>query len=230
MGRLEETYKILFNERLKAICFAGMRIIDCKENPCAWKEIYAPNLKNLGVSEKTLASILKAWGKTGIIKKVKAPYPYRSKYQLIKETPEFEMLELKSEMIRRRSLQQMSIMDDIYSGDENINVLPVLQAIGKETVKDWEWFSKLIFLWLLEKGPGSESKTSAHEIAFYCFLLVNYILSSTVNLHAESREEAKRELRKYLKEMYVRDQAQLEKYRDSSNMTDALTKALTLKP
>jgi hypothetical protein len=123
----------------------------------------------------------------------------------------------------------MQILEDVYYDGEDINTISDLQKIGKETVKDWEWFSKLIFLWLLQKGPGSEIKTSADETAFYCFLLVDYILHSAVNLHSESREEAKRLLNEYLKEKEISERVQLEKYRDSSNMTDALTKALTLK-
>jgi len=236
---MEETYNVLFNERLKAICFTGMRINNCKEKPCAWKEIYGKNLKNMGVSQNTLSSILKAWEKSGIIKKVKAPFPYRSKYQRVKETPEFKILEYKSKMIEYRSNQQRSYMSPY--ADENINIMQKLQGIGKEIVQDWEWFSNLIFLWLLQRGPGSEIKTSANEIAFYCFLLVDYILNSAVNLHGECREEAKRVLQKQMRKLEIAfseqrelektfsEHSEFEKYRDSSNMIDALTKALTIK-
>jgi DNA-binding Lrp family transcriptional regulator len=233
MGRTLDIYKLLFNERLKAICFTGTKIIRCKENPCSWKEIYGRNLKNMGVSQNTVSSILKAWEKSGILKKVKAPFPYKSKYQLVKETPEFNILELKSEMINKRLVQELSIISDLaYEKDADYSSITDREkAIGRGVVEDWEWFSKLIFLWLLQKGPGSKAKTSADEIAFYCFLLVDFLISSIVNLRDESREGAKRIIKERMDEIEAFfSQESFEKHRASKNMTEALNKALTIKP
>lgn len=216
---------VLFHERIKAAMLTGYKLTECKEQPCSWKELYESHLKKLRVSQKTLASILKAWEKTGVIKKVKAPFPYRSKYKLIKEDPVFELMRFIKEKIHARSNTQRVAME---TGNFNL-----LRETGKEAMEEWEFITKQIYLTLLERGlearvlRENESEPSEHEIAFLCFFLVDYLLHSVAHLFGESREEVKNTLLKYMKDRFVETEKRFDIERVEKII---LEDALTLKP
>lgn len=207
---------ILFHERLKTVCIAGYELMNCKEEPCAWNEIYGPRLKGLGVSEKTLSKVLKLWIKKGLIKKVKAPFPYRSKYKLIKPSWEFELLKDTMMSVFERSNEQNHILTDVtmsqgrLSDEDRLNkkieASKKLRGLGREAIEEWESISKAVFYGFLELGLQSQRGSkeldddeSEVKIAFLSFFLIYYLLHSVAHLSGESRNEARKSLLEYRK-------------------------------
>ena len=224
MNVFNDVYNLLFQERLKATCLAGKKILDCREEPCSWKDIYEDRLKGLRVSEKTLASILKAWQDSGLITKVKAPFPYRQKYQLVGDAPAFEYLKNKHE-----------IMDDwittqnhfIYADNPK-----KLRKMGEQAAEEWMKISNEVFLTLLNSdfkvtNKGVNSNLPAESIAFLCYTLIDILLHSVVNLHGKSREEAKKIISEKLSK-YDNTQLIQKKALQETNITDALRKKISI--
>lgn len=186
---------ILFNERIKTVVAAG-RIL-AKNEECTWDDLFVSSgLKKLGVSTNTLTSVLKELIKAGVVEKVKAPFPWRSKYRLKKKQPFLDLFVKVSDSINDRYDRQSAYSGDFPDGKPNI---AELLKVGREAVKEWELISGSVFYYLLIAGiEPVNSKIEPEAIALIGYFLVQYLLLSTVNLHGEAREEAIRILKERL--------------------------------
>ena len=135
------------------------------------------------------------------------------------DAPEFEYLKSKVEIIENWAIKQSELVLKRYP--------EVASQVGKEAVSQWEQVSKEIFLTLLESGlTGTQSKMSAAGIAFYCFVLVDYLLHTVANLHGKSREEAKKILSEYINQTEERKILENVIMKGKMSLEDALTRRL----
>jgi hypothetical protein len=158
-----------------------------------WQEIYVKSgiKEELGVSEKTLASVLNSWIEEGILKKEKAPFPWRTKYRLISSSPDFERIlnltQSTSDRCRRTEKvlvggkwSRPSRSESIIVADEAIEEL---LAVCRET-----------FLNLLSLDFEGGKQPDPYKVSLACFTLLDYILHSAANLHGEARAYLKKSL------------------------------------
>lgn len=243
MVTVQNVYNLLFHERIKAIYFAGYALTKCKDEPCAWKEIYEHKLKKLGVSEKTLANILKTWEKSGLIKKVTAPFPYRSKYKLVKEDTEFDLIKEMMGSVEQRRSQQYAIKlgeNEYLETIKRVKTYEVakiseekrkekleefstkLKDIGREFIEDYNSLSKVLLLRLLLLGSkDTDFQMDEYQIAFQLFLFIDYLINSVSILFGESREEAIRILNNQIQE-YIEKEEKIKPTKETVMLKKAL--------
>lgn len=182
---LQEAYGQVFNRRLLTAGFAAFKLIEVFPNPITWQDLYnGTPLKDFGVSEKTLASVLKSWVEAGVVKKVKAPFPYRYKYQLIEKEPGIDTLyELLNYNAKRSFVQRQHL--------EDFNAEP-LEQVGLDAVEDWEFLSKLVFVSLLKNDPvcDKEDLLSSETITFLSFFMIHYLFDLVLTLRSLARKKA----------------------------------------
>lgn len=83
---LLQLYESLFNDYLKAKFLTLIQLH--KQSSCTWNEIFeGSGLKEMGVSTSTVSKILKQLESAGVVKKKKAPFPYKVTYYIEKPIP-----------------------------------------------------------------------------------------------------------------------------------------------
>lgn len=195
---LGQALNILVDERFKTLILSGIQL--SKQEVCTWSDLFeGSGLKSLGVSTNTLSSVLKALIKTGIVKKERAPFPWRVRYRLLIKDPYLDMLKNMMEKIYLKHSRQQMLKYDEPNIEE-------LRKMGREAVEEWETISKATFLTLLLLGFEDGFEVSPFKVAFVGFFIVDYLFHATAHLKYEAREEAKRILMEEVKGLLEKEE------------------------
>lgn len=81
-----ETYNLLFGEAFKAYMLVLQELH--RHSVCTWNDLFEKSgLKRMGVSGSTVSRVIKVLEGVGIVQKEKAPFPFKSRYRLVKRHP-----------------------------------------------------------------------------------------------------------------------------------------------
>lgn len=193
---IAEVFDVLLDVRVKTAVYAYVQF---RGEPLTWQDLYIHSgiKEQLGVSEKTLASVLDSWIKQGILKKEKAPFPWKTKYRLIGSSYELDRIKCLVKNVLDRSekwdarmidkhnvrrSRQLSKAEVMTYADE---VMEELMLVCRET------FWKVLNLdFQQEEGHSPDP----YKVAVTCFTLVAYILHAAANLHSPTREYIEKNL------------------------------------
>jgi DNA-binding MarR family transcriptional regulator len=148
-----EAYNLLFNEQFKALMFVLYKLHN--QPLCTWNELFeGSGLKRMGASTGTVSRAIKALEKAGIVRKEKAPFPYKAKYRLIQKLPEMDALV--------KLIAATLLMPEQY----------------QELLDEWPQFAEITLLLIVKafaEGKGSQA-------AFLGFALLDLAYHLAVNM------------------------------------------------
>jgi predicted transcriptional regulator len=214
-----QVYNVLLQERVKTAIIAYKTL--SKNETLTWHEIYVKSgiKEELGVSQKTLASVLKSWIEEGILKKEKAPFPWRTKYRLISSSSDFErILSLTQSTSDRCAKTEKRLVGRKLSRPSRSESI----TVANEVIEELLGVCRETFWKLLSLDFEGGRQPDPYKVSLACFTLLDYFLHSAANLHGEARAY----LEKSLWDELTRDmQIEMEKKPSDDTFEKILKKA-----
>jgi len=83
--------KFLFDEHFRALMLVALKLHE--KRVCTWNDIFeGSGLKRMGASTNTVKRAINVLIEVGMVKKERAPFPFKTRYRLIKTVPQIEVL------------------------------------------------------------------------------------------------------------------------------------------
>lgn len=173
---VRETYNTLFSESFKAYMWVLLELH--RRGVCSFNELFeGSGLKGLGVSTHTVGRVIKALMGAGVVQKERAPFPFKSRYRLIKRDP---VIDAYSNLLGRVITVFCSESLEQY----------------RKLVEGWPRIAEY-GLWIIVKHFAEGNSTYA---AIVSFMLLDYLYHLVANMPEQLQSEVLTRLEKIIEE------------------------------